>query len=322
MTGTSTWAAMSGTARAASSLFTVTRTSSLPAWCNARTCATVAATSAVSVLVIDWTTIGWAPPTGTPPTPTVTVGRREVTGGNIPARGRRAGAPRLQDLVLQNDAQLERGQDHPAGDGRQPRVRALGHQTDPRRRPAEHVQHRRRQSPAYRERAGVGEGHGRLRNIHGEPRREVRARRVRRDVELEADRAGSGGIDQVRDAGHRRGLHDGTPEPRRQADLLHLRGAPRGARGDDIGDRVLPRPLDEAVDVHIEDRTPFAARGREQRGGEDEGGSCRFHTVSLIERDGRGHGDATLVGERVAVRPEPRIQPQRPEPDPTTPAEL
>jgi len=32
------------------------------------------ATSAVSVLVIDWTAIGWALPTGTPPTLTVTVG--------------------------------------------------------------------------------------------------------------------------------------------------------------------------------------------------------------------------------------------------------
>src|SRR2546425_2122495 len=50
---------MSGTAWAAASLLTVTRTSSLPASCSARTCAAVASTSAVSVLVIDWTTIGW-----------------------------------------------------------------------------------------------------------------------------------------------------------------------------------------------------------------------------------------------------------------------
>jgi len=46
----------------------------LPAACSARTCAAVAAASAVSVLVIDWTTIGWALPTSTPPTLTVTVG--------------------------------------------------------------------------------------------------------------------------------------------------------------------------------------------------------------------------------------------------------
>src|SRR5438874_10042294 len=63
---------MSGTASAAASLLTVTRTSSLPAWCSARTCAAVASTSAVSVLVIDWTTIGWVPPTLTPPTSTTT----------------------------------------------------------------------------------------------------------------------------------------------------------------------------------------------------------------------------------------------------------
>jgi len=41
----------------------------------------------VSVLVIDWTTIGWALPTGTPPTMTVTVGRRVLTGSKYRARG-------------------------------------------------------------------------------------------------------------------------------------------------------------------------------------------------------------------------------------------
>ena len=66
--------------RAASSLLTVTRTSSLPARASAATCRTVAATSAVSVLVIDCTTIGCPDPTGTPPTRTVTVGRRMVGG--------------------------------------------------------------------------------------------------------------------------------------------------------------------------------------------------------------------------------------------------
>jgi hypothetical protein len=55
-------------------------TSSLPARARSRTWATVAATSAVSVLVIDWTTIGWAEPTGTPPIRTVGVWRRGVGG--------------------------------------------------------------------------------------------------------------------------------------------------------------------------------------------------------------------------------------------------
>ena len=71
---------IAGTAAAASSLLTVTRTSSLPARASAATWRTVAATSAVSVLVIDWTTIGWPEPTGTPPTRAVTVCRR-VRGG-------------------------------------------------------------------------------------------------------------------------------------------------------------------------------------------------------------------------------------------------
>src|SRR5262245_6368371 len=76
MTGTSTSRTMSGTARAAASLLTVTRTSSLPATCRARTWATVAGTSAVSVLVIDCTTMGRSPPTPTPPTSTGTAFRR------------------------------------------------------------------------------------------------------------------------------------------------------------------------------------------------------------------------------------------------------
>src|SRR6266566_8368420 len=103
MIGTSTSATIAGTARAASSVFTVTRTSSLPAAFNARTCAAVAAASAVSVLVIDWTTIGWALPTGTPPTLTVIVVRRMLTGSNIaPLRAARP----LENLVLQHDSQL------------------------------------------------------------------------------------------------------------------------------------------------------------------------------------------------------------------------
>ena len=48
--------------------------------------AIVPLTSAVSVFVIDWTTIGWALPTCTPPTLTVTVGRRVLTGRKYSAR--------------------------------------------------------------------------------------------------------------------------------------------------------------------------------------------------------------------------------------------
>ena len=97
MTGTSTprprtLRTISGTAAAASSVLTVTRTSCEPAWASRATWIAVESGSAVSVLVIDWTTTGWADPTSTPPTSTETVGRRtgrspsgEVTGRPRPA---------------------------------------------------------------------------------------------------------------------------------------------------------------------------------------------------------------------------------------------
>src|ERR1700726_2808643 len=59
-----------GTAAAASSRSTVMRTISEPARESAAICATVPSTSAVSVLVIDCTTIGAPPPTATLPTMT------------------------------------------------------------------------------------------------------------------------------------------------------------------------------------------------------------------------------------------------------------
>src|ERR1700681_2117076 len=67
-----------GTAAAASSRSTVIRTISEPARESAATCATVPATSAVSVLVIDCTTIGAPPPTATLPTMTWVVLRRAL----------------------------------------------------------------------------------------------------------------------------------------------------------------------------------------------------------------------------------------------------
>src|SRR5258708_3618793 len=67
-----------GTAAAASSLFTVTRTSSDPARASAATCCTVPGMSAVSVLVMDCTTIGASDPTRTPPTRAVTVFLRGI----------------------------------------------------------------------------------------------------------------------------------------------------------------------------------------------------------------------------------------------------
>ena len=67
---------MWGTALAASSLLTVTRTSSEPARARAATCWTVEGMSAVSVLVMDCTTMGAEEPTRTLPMRTVGVVRR------------------------------------------------------------------------------------------------------------------------------------------------------------------------------------------------------------------------------------------------------
>ena len=64
---------ISGTAAAASGRFTVTRTSSEPASASSTHWRAVAAASAVSVIVIDWTTTGAPPPTCTWPTFTPTV---------------------------------------------------------------------------------------------------------------------------------------------------------------------------------------------------------------------------------------------------------
>src|SRR5262245_19274951 len=88
-----------GTAAADSARSTVMRTSSEPARANAATWAAVASTSAVSVLVIDCTTIGASPPTVTVPILTG-IGRRRalvsiasgyiIFGGAAPA-GRMSG---------------------------------------------------------------------------------------------------------------------------------------------------------------------------------------------------------------------------------------
>src|SRR5207302_701297 len=91
------------TAAAASLVLTVRRTSSDPARASACTCRTVPSMSAVSVLVIDCTTIGAPPPTRTGPTGTRAEGERrqprlisQVTG----QKGGRRGATRPGRLPL------------------------------------------------------------------------------------------------------------------------------------------------------------------------------------------------------------------------------
>src|SRR5438034_4338499 len=74
----SSFSTMCGTAAAASSLFTVTRTNSEPARAREATCSTVEATPAVSVLVMDCTTTGASEPTRTVPMVQVTDLRRWI----------------------------------------------------------------------------------------------------------------------------------------------------------------------------------------------------------------------------------------------------
>ena len=64
---------ISGTAAAACGTLTVTRTISDPASASSMHCCAVDRASAVSVIVIDCTTIGAPPPTWTAPTRTPTV---------------------------------------------------------------------------------------------------------------------------------------------------------------------------------------------------------------------------------------------------------
>ena len=64
--------------RAAWTLGAVTRTISQPTSARAIDWRTVASTSWVSLVVIDWTRIGFVPPTPTQPTDTSRVGRRTV----------------------------------------------------------------------------------------------------------------------------------------------------------------------------------------------------------------------------------------------------
>src|ERR1700722_18322848 len=84
---------MCGTAAADSSLLTVTRTNSDPARASALTCATVPSISAVSVLVIDCTTMGEVPPTETEPTFTTRECRRVLMGALYLGRQHGAGQP-------------------------------------------------------------------------------------------------------------------------------------------------------------------------------------------------------------------------------------
>ena len=73
----------------ASRVGTETRTRSQPAAARARTCSSVAAASAVSVEVIDWTTTGAPPPIVTDPTRTGRVFSRGSVSAMAASQGRK-----------------------------------------------------------------------------------------------------------------------------------------------------------------------------------------------------------------------------------------
>src|SRR5580765_7856586 len=143
---------ISGTAAAASSVLTVTRTSCDPACASRATWIAVASASAVSVFVIDWTTTGWADPTSTPPTSTLTVGRR---------RGRRLSGVAMARLPAETADDVEAG--HPDDEREQEHesddiCQLLGAEADP---GAEDALERDHQHPAAvqrRERQDVHDG--------------------------------------------------------------------------------------------------------------------------------------------------------------------
>src|SRR5690348_1555089 len=85
MTGICDFLAIAGSASASSWDGTATRTIWQPAAVSSAICWRVALTSAVNVVVIDWTETGAPPPTGTEPTITWRDTRRGANGGPGPA---------------------------------------------------------------------------------------------------------------------------------------------------------------------------------------------------------------------------------------------
>src|SRR3954466_16274651 len=80
ITGIADFLAIAGSASASSWLGTATRTIWHPAAVSSAICCRVLLTSAVRVVVIDWTEIGASPPTGTPPTWICRLVRRGASG--------------------------------------------------------------------------------------------------------------------------------------------------------------------------------------------------------------------------------------------------
>src|SRR4051794_10110043 len=152
---------ISAPAAAAASVLTVTRTSSGPACASCATWSAVALASAVSVFVIDWTTIGWADPTSTPPTSTDTVerrlGRRESVAAVMALRVARAALRAARqdpdDVEAADPDQEGEQEDKPHHVGQ-----LLGAEADPRPEDPLQDDHQHPSTIERRERQDVDEG--------------------------------------------------------------------------------------------------------------------------------------------------------------------
>src|SRR5688500_3506102 len=114
ITGICDFCAIAGSASASSWLGQATRTMSQPEAVSSAICCNVALTSAVSVVVIDWTDTGAPPPTGTDPTMIWRLCRRGASGG-----GGTAGMPRLTDVTGTSPRADRDRVDDVGGDGEQ-----------------------------------------------------------------------------------------------------------------------------------------------------------------------------------------------------------
>src|SRR5207247_602352 len=88
---------------------------------------------------------------------------------------------------------------------------------------------------------------------------------------------------------------------------------------------VTAGPLEEAVDVYVEDGAPLPAAcrpPRQHRAPERHAEPLGFHPASLINRQRRRHRDAALVGQGIRVGPESHVQPHPPESQAPPPPDL
>jgi hypothetical protein len=96
--GTGDLGTISARPSAASTSLQVIRTMSAPVAASAYTWASVPSTSAVFVVVIDWTVTGAPPPTGTSPTRICRVSRRSIIGPMLGTPRSHSQADRIDDV--------------------------------------------------------------------------------------------------------------------------------------------------------------------------------------------------------------------------------